>query len=64
MRSKQPAKVTQWQSKQTTILAAGKPRVSLLVQLFQIGQTVHRQLLGIALTGGGEAFNIAGNSLP
>ena len=37
-------------------LAAGKPRVSLLVQLFQIGQTVHRQLLGIALTGGGEAF--------
>jgi hypothetical protein len=42
MRSKQPVKVTQWQSKQTTILAAGKPRVSLLVQLFQIGQPVHR----------------------
>jgi hypothetical protein len=48
----------------TRILAAGKPRVSLLVQLFQIGQTVHRQLLGIALTGGGEAFDISGNSLP
>ena len=43
---------------------ASKPRVSLPVQLFQIGQTVHRQLLGIALTGGGEAFNISGNSLP
>src|SRR5258706_15639878 len=43
------------------ILAAGKPRISPLVQLFQIGQTVHRQLLGIALTGSGQAFEASRN---
>jgi hypothetical protein len=43
------------------ILAAGKPRISPLVQLFQIGQTVHSQLLGIALTGRGQAFDVSRN---
>src|SRR5712672_3861874 len=40
-------------------LAAGKPRVSPLVQLFQISQAVYGELLGIALPGGGQAFDIA-----
>ena len=43
------------------ILAAGKPRVSPVVQLFQIGQPVYRQLMGIDLTGRGQAFDVSRN---
>ena len=45
-------------------LAAGEPRIWPVVQLFQIGQTVHCQLLGIVLTGRGQAFDISRNFPP
>jgi hypothetical protein len=45
-------------------LAAGETRISPLVQFFPISQAEYRQLLGIALPGSREAFEISANFPP
>jgi hypothetical protein len=45
-------------------LAARESKIWPVVQLFQIGQTIHCQLPGIVLTGRGQAFDISRNFPP
>jgi hypothetical protein len=45
-------------------LTAGKSRVSTLMHFSQIGQTIHRQLLGVPLPGSPEDFEISADFQP